>query len=219
MYIIGMIRSCFDTTATIRDVYNTIGSSEERVVDADKLVERCMDFVTAHPDCRVQFHYGPAAVIPTTTSNTNNDSDTDTDTDTNCWVVAHWWETGTWCGESCNIPVPDPPRNMKCEGQTRFQINTSTNTIDKFIVTRTFTEWETKFQQQQRSNTKLVLPSLTIPSDVFTNNNNNHNNDHNTDANNEPQQQQQLLLLKSMAETAEMAARLAGKVIVSEKGT
>ena len=218
MYIIGMIRSCFDTTATIRDVCNTIGSSEERVVDADKLVERCMDFVTAHPDCRVQFHYGPAAVIPTTTSNTNNDSDTDTDT--NCWVVAHWWETGTWCGESCNIPVPDPPRNMKCEGQTRFQINTSTNTIDKLIVTRTFTEWETKFQQQQRSNTKLVvLPSLTIPSDVFTNNNNNHNNDHNTDANNEQQQQQQLLLLKSMTETAEMAARLAGKVIVSEKGT
>lgn len=49
------IRSCFGDQAVIRDI---VVSNTKRTVPAQVLVDRCMDFLTAHPDCQVNFHYG-----------------------------------------------------------------------------------------------------------------------------------------------------------------
>lgn len=123
-----MIRSCFEETAIIRDVC-AVTNSQQRTVSADDLVQRCIDFVTAHPDCNIQFYYGPI-------------SDRD-----GVYVFAHWYETGTWSNKSCNISPPLPNNNnnynaMSVEGQTRFLVNPTTFKIEQLIVTRTFTEWE-----------------------------------------------------------------------------
>ena len=50
-----LIRSCFGLEATIHDI---VVSDKKRVVSADVLTHRCMDFCRAHPDCHVAFHYG-----------------------------------------------------------------------------------------------------------------------------------------------------------------
>ena len=124
------IRSCFGETATIRDVCGI--NSSVRTVPASDLVDRCMDFVTAHPDCAIDFHYGPECGR----------------TSSGGWVVAHWYETGTWSGESCGIPPQHTP--MAVEGQTRFRVDPSTLKIVEFVVTRTFTEWEMAFLEKQQ---------------------------------------------------------------------
>ena len=54
------------------------------------------------------------------------------------WVVAHWWEVGTWSGESGGIAPTNLP--MACQGQTRFLVDDGK--ILEFVVTRTVTEWE-----------------------------------------------------------------------------
>ena len=128
-----MIRTCFGETATIRDVCGL--NSNQRTVQADVLVERCMDFVTAHPDCAINFYYGPIC------GRTRNDDGT-------AWVVAHWYETGTWSGESCGIAPQHTP--MACEGQTRFRVDPASQKIVEFVVTRTFTEWEKAFMEMQK---------------------------------------------------------------------
>lgn len=56
-----MLRSCFGDTATIRDVCGI--NDTKRTVQSQVLVERCMEFVTAHPDCIVKFHYVRTAYI------------------------------------------------------------------------------------------------------------------------------------------------------------
>jgi len=150
----NMIRSCFADEATIRDVCGI--SDQKRTVQADALVERCMEFVTAHPDCLVQFHYGPEC-------GRNLD-----------WVVAHWYETGTWSGESCGVPPNNQP--MAVEGQTRFRLVEKTASssgddaedndadheygkgnpykIQEFVVTRTFTEWENAMLAKKKADEK-----------------------------------------------------------------
>jgi hypothetical protein len=115
-----MIRSCFGESSTIRDVCAL--HSSRRTVPAAQLVDRCMQFVKAHPDCVVQFQYGPEC------SRQSN------------WVVAHWFETGTWSGTSCGIEPNHQP--MAVEGQTRFMVCPDTLKIQELVVTRTFTEWE-----------------------------------------------------------------------------
>lgn len=50
------IKSCFANEATIRDVCGI--NDAKRVVKSQDLTDRCMDFLTAHPDTLVQFHYG-----------------------------------------------------------------------------------------------------------------------------------------------------------------
>ena len=50
-----MIRSCFGTTATIRDVCGI--NDSKRTVPAKDLVDRCVDFLSAHPDTVVDFYY------------------------------------------------------------------------------------------------------------------------------------------------------------------
>ena len=118
------IRSCFAETAIIRDVCGL--NSHERTVPAQALVDRCMEFVAAHPDVEISFYYGPEC---------GRNSD---------WVVAHWYETGTWSGDSCGVPAPNPSVPMAVEGQTRFQVDPISLKIQEFVVTRTFTEWEVK---------------------------------------------------------------------------
>jgi hypothetical protein len=49
------IRSCFGEEAVIRDV---VVSDAKRTVKSQILADRCMDFLTAHPDCKVDFYYG-----------------------------------------------------------------------------------------------------------------------------------------------------------------
>jgi hypothetical protein len=53
----SMIQSCFGETDVLRDVCAI--NSACRIVRADDVVERRMDFVRAHPDCIVHFEYGP----------------------------------------------------------------------------------------------------------------------------------------------------------------
>lgn len=76
---------------------------------------------------QVEFHYPP-------TCGRNNN-----------WVFAHWYETGTWSGDSRGIKASGNP--MEVEGQTRFYVNDELH-ITEFVVTRTFTEWEETLQKQ-----------------------------------------------------------------------
>ena len=115
------IANCFAETATIRDVCS-LNDSSERTVDPSDLADRCMEFLAAHPDCVVKFHYGPQC-----------------GRDDSCWVIAHWYETGHWTGDSRGIKATGNP--MEVEGQTRFFVNDDLK-ITNFVVTRTFTEWE-----------------------------------------------------------------------------
>jgi hypothetical protein len=128
------LRSCFHETATIRDVCGV--SDTIRTVQASVLVERCMEFVTAHPDCHVDFYYGPEK---------GRTSD---------WVVAHWFETGTWSGDSCGLSAPAPNRPMAVEGQTRFLVDREALKITDMVVTRTFTEWEERLLEQRQAQAK-----------------------------------------------------------------
>jgi len=50
------IKACFGDEATIRDVCG-IHTSKRNVVAQD-LADRCMEFLAAHPDTKVDFHYG-----------------------------------------------------------------------------------------------------------------------------------------------------------------
>ena len=124
----GQIESCFAETTSIRDVC-ALNSSERSATPKD-LADRCMDFLSAHPDCEVNFHYGPKC--------SHDDG----------WVVAHWYETGHWTGDSCGIKATGNP--MAVEGQTRFLVSDDLK-IEKFVVTRTFTEWEVALSNTNKS--------------------------------------------------------------------
>eukprot|EP00537_Pseudo-nitzschia_pungens_P007595 CAMPEP_0172360220 /NCGR_PEP_ID=MMETSP1060-20121228/4295_1 /TAXON_ID=37318 /ORGANISM="Pseudo-nitzschia pungens, Strain cf. cingulata" /LENGTH=393 /DNA_ID=CAMNT_0013082161 /DNA_START=47 /DNA_END=1229 /DNA_ORIENTATION=+ len=136
------LRSCFAETATLRDVCGL--DATEKTVPADLLVDRCMEFVTAHPDCLVRFHYGPCAQRERADDNGSGSGSNDDGDDDGTWVVAHWYEIGNWSGDSCGIPAPDPPLAMAVEGQTRFRVVEigGSPRIERFVVTRTFTDWE-----------------------------------------------------------------------------
>eukprot|EP00535_Pseudo-nitzschia_heimii_P002292 CAMPEP_0197188378 /NCGR_PEP_ID=MMETSP1423-20130617/17686_1 /TAXON_ID=476441 /ORGANISM="Pseudo-nitzschia heimii, Strain UNC1101" /LENGTH=560 /DNA_ID=CAMNT_0042640187 /DNA_START=109 /DNA_END=1791 /DNA_ORIENTATION=+ len=177
------LRSCFGASATIRDVCGL--HSSVRTVPSELLVERCMEFVTAHPDCLVRFHHGPI-----------QERETDRD---GSWVVAHWYEVGHWSGASCGIEAPDPPRPMACEGQTRFRIvlHDDAPTIEEFVVTRTFTEWETAMIAERRRDAEEDAGNHYIFSTTAGDQSEAAGDD----------------LLRSMVVTAERAARAAGKVI------
>ncbi|GKY96236.1 hypothetical protein MPSEU_000583500 [Mayamaea pseudoterrestris] len=138
----SMIASCFGDSAKIYDVCALRQDDQDKASSSNgshgrgtlfpstALVSRCMDFVAAHPDCCVNFYYGPECgrTAPH-------------------WVVAHWYETGTWSGSSCNLTPSHEP--MAVEGQTRFLVNPETLHIEELVVTRTFTEWEKALLLQQ----------------------------------------------------------------------
>jgi hypothetical protein len=126
-----MIASCFGDSARIRDVCALSQDNpiqQAKTVEASTLVTRCMDFVKAHPDCSVDFYYGPEC---------GRNSH---------WVVAHWYETGTWSGLSLGLEPNHEP--MAVEGQTRFLVDPKTLLIQELVVTRTFTQWETATLQR-----------------------------------------------------------------------
>ncbi|GFH54945.1 hypothetical protein CTEN210_11421 [Chaetoceros tenuissimus] len=121
------IANCFADDAIIQDICSI--NASERKVNPNDLADRCMEFLEAHPDCVVDFHYGPEC---------GRESN---------WVVAHWYETGHWTGDSRGIKATGNP--MAVEGQTRFLVNDDLK-IEKFVVTRTFTEWEETLQNSQK---------------------------------------------------------------------
>ncbi len=121
------IRSCFGETATIRDVGF---SHTARTVQASTLVETTMEFVTAHPDAKVDFYYGPEKGR------------------TSAWVVVHWFETGTWSGDSYGIPAPV---GTAVEGQTRFLVDREALKITDIVVTRTFTESDERMLEKRQA--------------------------------------------------------------------
>jgi hypothetical protein len=60
------------------------------------------------------------------------------------WVLAHWYEEGTFKGESRGIK-PDGSK-LDVEGQTRFLVNDNLK-ITEMVVTRTFSDGEKKLQE------------------------------------------------------------------------
>jgi hypothetical protein len=137
------IRSCFGEAATIRDVVNGVSNdntapSMSSTVQAQALVERHMEFVTAHPDAKVEFYYGPEKGR------------------TSAWVVAHWFETGTWSNDSCGIPAPAAHKPMAVEGQTRFLVDRDALKITAMVVSRTFTEWEERLLEKRQAEAQLT---------------------------------------------------------------
>lgn len=45
------IKSCFADQASITDICSI--NASKRVVESDLLAQRCMEFLAAHPDCKV----------------------------------------------------------------------------------------------------------------------------------------------------------------------
>lgn len=88
-----------------------------------------MEFLAAHPDTKVLFHYPPTCGRGSTR-----------------WVYAHWYEEGTWKGKSEGIEPEMTPLDV--EGQTRFSVNDDLKITD-MVVTRTFSDWEKKLQQKK----------------------------------------------------------------------
>jgi hypothetical protein len=117
-----LISSCFADTVTIQDVCNLDKSPEKREANPEILADRCMEFLAAHPDTHVDFYYRPTCARGRER-----------------WVLAHWYETGTWSCESCGIPPQGTP--LTVEGQTRFLVSDSLQITD-MVVTRTFSDWE-----------------------------------------------------------------------------
>ncbi len=121
------IVTCFSPPGTkIRDVCGF--SKSERLATPDQLGDRCMHFLAAHPDTKVMFHYPPTCGRGSTR-----------------WVYAHWYEKGTWMGVSQGLEPQFTPLDV--EGQTRFLVNDNLHIVE-MVVTRTFSEWETKLQQE-----------------------------------------------------------------------
>eukprot|EP00584_Thalassiosira_punctigera_P024815 CAMPEP_0172556364 /NCGR_PEP_ID=MMETSP1067-20121228/65690_1 /TAXON_ID=265564 ORGANISM="Thalassiosira punctigera, Strain Tpunct2005C2" /NCGR_SAMPLE_ID=MMETSP1067 /ASSEMBLY_ACC=CAM_ASM_000444 /LENGTH=244 /DNA_ID=CAMNT_0013345157 /DNA_START=48 /DNA_END=782 /DNA_ORIENTATION=- len=126
---IPQIVECFEADgAIIRDVCS-LSNRDASYEDVGKLVapeflgERCREFLAAHPDAKVMFHYSP-----TCGRGRNNN-----------WVYAHWYETGAWSGESGGIRPDGSPLNV--QGQTRFLVNDDLK-IEEIVITRTFSRWE-----------------------------------------------------------------------------
>mmetsp|Transcript_27567 Transcript_27567/g.63204 ORF Transcript_27567/g.63204 Transcript_27567/m.63204 type:complete len:194 (-) Transcript_27567:422-1003(-) len=139
-----MIRSCFPATdeihTSIRDVCGIDDSTRE--VRGKDLVERCTEFLGAHPDTVVNFHYGPICDR------------------TGTWVVAHWYEVGTWTGSSCGISPSG--ESMAVEGQTRFKVCPRRMVITDMVVTRTFAKWEVAMLEKRRREKEQMEEENTI---------------------------------------------------------
>eukprot|EP00640_Fibrocapsa_japonica_P007597 CAMPEP_0113937712 /NCGR_PEP_ID=MMETSP1339-20121228/4276_1 /TAXON_ID=94617 /ORGANISM="Fibrocapsa japonica" /LENGTH=155 /DNA_ID=CAMNT_0000940583 /DNA_START=103 /DNA_END=570 /DNA_ORIENTATION=+ /assembly_acc=CAM_ASM_000762 len=121
------IKSCFDPSGTkIRDVCGV--SNTEKQCTPDMLADRCMEFLAAHPDTVVDFYHGPIC-----------------NRGRSRWVLAHWYEKGSWSGKSCGLEPDGSP--LTVEGQTRFLVSDELK-ITEFVVTRTFSEWEKALQMK-----------------------------------------------------------------------
>lgn len=124
---ISQIQECFNAEgATITDIRNRPDGSTQNpsnTVTPAFLADRCQQFLTAHPECDVKFYYSPTCGR----GKGNN------------WVYAHWYEEGTWSGESEGLKPDGSP--LAVQGQTRFWVGDDLK-IKEIVITRTFSKWE-----------------------------------------------------------------------------
>eukprot|EP00293_Proteomonas_sulcata_P000181 CAMPEP_0184321370 /NCGR_PEP_ID=MMETSP1049-20130417/118700_1 /TAXON_ID=77928 /ORGANISM="Proteomonas sulcata, Strain CCMP704" /LENGTH=180 /DNA_ID=CAMNT_0026642163 /DNA_START=87 /DNA_END=629 /DNA_ORIENTATION=- len=116
------IAACFADNNVISDV---MGTKKGALVEADGkfMADRVGDFLAAHPDAKVMFREGAE---PRCTRGTN-------------WVWCHWYEEGSWSGESLGIKPDGSPLDV--QGHTRFYVGDE-GKIEKVVVFRTFSAWE-----------------------------------------------------------------------------
>jgi beta-phosphoglucomutase-like phosphatase (HAD superfamily) len=119
-----MMASCFAATVELRDMCGP-SKGEPRMACSKDMANRCMEFLAAHPDCKVEYEHPPVC-----------DRE-------GKWVWCHWVESGHWTGESRGVT----PQNTVLEvgGQTRFLLmeqEDGSQKIVKQVVYRTFSEWE-----------------------------------------------------------------------------
>jgi beta-phosphoglucomutase-like phosphatase (HAD superfamily) len=119
-----MMASCFAATVELRDMCGPSKGDPHMACSKD-MANRCMEFLAAHPDCKVEYEHPPVC-----------DRE-------GKWVWCHWVESGHWTGESRGVT----PQNTVLEvgGQTRFLVveqHDGSQKIVKQVVHRTFSEWE-----------------------------------------------------------------------------
>jgi hypothetical protein len=119
-----IMSSCFAEKVELRDMCGP-SNGEPRMALSKDMADRCMEFLAAHPDCRVEFESPPIC-----------DRD-------GKWVWCHWVESGHWTGESRGVL----PQNTVLDvgGHTRFLLEKhqdGSQKIVKQVVYRTFSEWE-----------------------------------------------------------------------------
>ena len=119
-----MMSSCFAEQVELIDM---CGPSKgiPKFASCQEMADRCMEFLAAHPDCRVEFEQEPVC-------DRNGQ-----------WVWCHWKETGNWIGKSRGIAPQNTPLNVG--GHTRFLLEEQpdgSQKIAKQVVYRTFSEWE-----------------------------------------------------------------------------
>ena len=120
----GMMASCFASQVELRDMCGP-SRGEPRYASPADMAERCMEFLAAHLDCRVEFQSPPIC-----------DRE-------GKWVWVHWVESGRWTGESLGVTPGNTVLNVG--GHTRFLLREQQNgslKITKQVVYRTFSDWE-----------------------------------------------------------------------------
>mmetsp|Transcript_47417 Transcript_47417/g.143540 ORF Transcript_47417/g.143540 Transcript_47417/m.143540 type:complete len:422 (-) Transcript_47417:166-1431(-) len=120
----NMMSSCFADKVELRDMCGP-SKGKPRYASSKDMADRCMEFLAAHPDCKVEFEHPPMC-----------DRE-------GKWVWCHWVESGTWSGQSLGVT----PNNTLLDvgGHTRFLLETQedgSQKIIKQVVYRTLSEWE-----------------------------------------------------------------------------
>ena len=67
----------------------------------------------------------------------------------NNWVYAHWYEEGSFSGNSQGIEPDNSP--LTVQGQTRFHVDNDLK-IDEIVITRTFSKWEEQLLLKSEKN-------------------------------------------------------------------
>jgi hypothetical protein len=115
------------------------------------LGNRCMEFLAAHPNTQVKFHYPWVQIVHWSHkslpwcfgSNATFNFRPTCGRGSSKWIFANWYEVGTFSGKSRGIE-PDGSE-LDVEGQTRFFVDNNLKTTD-MVVTRTFSVWEKQLQ-------------------------------------------------------------------------
>mmetsp|Transcript_17958 Transcript_17958/g.29107 ORF Transcript_17958/g.29107 Transcript_17958/m.29107 type:complete len:496 (+) Transcript_17958:46-1533(+) len=158
---LAAVEACFAPEVTLVDVLGPAGPAP-RTATARQMAERVGEFVAAHPDCAVAYRPGGAPAVavrgrrpkPAEEGAWGPEEEQEEEGEGSEWVWAHWYEEGTWSGESRGIAPRGSP--LAVEGQTRFLVNAQ-GKIEKLVVTRTFSEWELLAAAQQQQPASLSL--------------------------------------------------------------